>query len=191
MRLRIHRSDGKTGTYHQDIASRASMLLKRLNPNRIFSSGPIVIGVHTPFNVLNPDEVCWVEVETDLQTTKILPRNIDLISRLPSRSEYESLLAQQWSIWLKQKKGKEGDPMEAFVELSLRSGESLFLYVKGKVGDTNLVDTVFGEPAITATFAPRGTVYINPKGIVRARIYHSKDRVKYPPGTWIAEADDI
>jgi hypothetical protein len=56
MRLRIHRSGGKIGTYRQDVASRAKMLLKRIDPRTLFSSGPIVIGVLNPFSVINPDE---------------------------------------------------------------------------------------------------------------------------------------
>ena len=48
-----------------------------------------------------------------------------------------------------------------------------------------------GLPAITATFDNGGTLYANPKCIVRARVYHSMSKVKYPAGLWCAEADEI
>lgn len=92
---------------------------------------------------------------------------------------------------MKFKKSAKGDLLEALVELSLRGGESVFLRVFGHVGDINLIDAVFGLPAITATAPPNLTTYINPKTIIRARVYHSKDRVNYPSGIWVAEADDI
>ena len=74
MLLRIKRTDGKAGTYRQDIDRRSAVLLQRLDPNTIFRSGPIVIGTHNPFSVINPEEVCWVEVETTRETIKSLLR---------------------------------------------------------------------------------------------------------------------
>jgi hypothetical protein len=73
----------------------------------------------------------------------------------------------------------------------LRSGESLFLHVVGTVGETNLVQEIFGVPAISAGIDTAGIVYINPKSIVRARVYHSRDQIKFRNGFWMAEADDI
>ena len=191
MRIRIHRSDGRTGIYTQDAPDRAKVLLRRLAPEHIFSSGPIVIGVLNPFSVLNPDEICWIEIESDLPTPKALPADIDHIRKLSGREEYESLLAKQWPLWLKFRKGKKGDLLEGLIELSMRSGESLYLHVTGSVGDTNLVKEIFGIPAISASMAASGSVYINPKCIVRARVYHSRDRINFPTGIWVAEADDI
>ncbi len=191
MHLRIHRTDGKTGSYHQKEPARAALLLKKLDPRHIFSSGPIVIGTHNPFSVLNPDDICWIEIETNLPTSVVLPDQVDQVRRLSGREEYEALLSTQWPQWMKFKMSKEGDLLEALVELSLRGGESLFLHVTGKVTKISLVDAFFGAPVIPATFAPHGTVYINTKTIVRARVYHSKDKINYPPGLWFAEADDI
>ena len=192
MRLRIHRSDGKTGSYHQGVASRAKLLLTRLNPHRVFTSGPIVIGVLNPFSVLNPDEVCWIEIETDLPVTCILPEHVQSVRKLAGREEYEAILSQQWPLWMKFKKSKVGDLLEALVEISLRSGESIFLHVTGTVTNTNLlVDAFFHQPVIMASYAPNGTVYINPKCIVRSRVYHSRQEVDFPDGLWFAETDDI
>jgi len=55
----------------------------------------------------------------------------------------------------------------------MRSGESVFLHVIGTVVETNLVKEFFGVSAIAANINVQGAVYINPKSIVRARIYHS------------------
>ena len=190
MRLRIHRTDGKTGSYTQNDARRAHTLLARLQPHKLFASGPIVIGVSNPFTVLNPDEVCWVEVETELETPKALPRGLEKIERLSGREEYEGLLARQWPLWRKHA-GKTSDLLEALVEVSLRSGTVLYARATGYLAHAPLVESIFGGGALVATFAPHGTVYINPKCIVRTRVYHSRDPVDYPDGLWVADADVI
>lgn len=191
MLLRIKRTDGKAGTYRQDIDRRSAVLLQRLDPNTIFRSGPIVIGTHNPFSVINPEEICWVEVETTRKTIKSLPKNVEQIHRLSDREEYEHLLAQQWPLWKQYPKANLGDLLEAFVELSFRGGDALYLRVAGYLSDSSLIDAIFGLPAVTATYEPNGTLFINPRTIVRARVYHSSDKVTYPSGIWIAEADDI
>ena len=191
MRLRIHRSDGKTGHYSQDDGDRIGVLVKRLDPELVFCSGAIAIGVHNPVNVLNPNEICWIEVDTTLPTRKALPQDVDQVIRLPGREQYESLLAKRWPLWMKFRKGKKGDPLEALVELSLTSGEAVFLHIVGRVSRSNIVQEVFGARAICATFHPNGTIYINPKTITRARIYHSKDRISNDSGLWMVDADDI
>jgi hypothetical protein len=147
--------------------------------------------MHNPFSIINADEICWIEVETDLILPKSLPKNVDRLHRLSGRKEYETLLAKQWPGWMKFRKGKKGDPLEALLELSLRSGESIFLHVVGTVGETNLVQEIFGVPAISAGIDTAGIIYINPKSIVRARVYHSRDQIKFRNGFWMAEADDI
>ncbi len=191
MRLRVHRTDGKTGLYSQDEPRRAIVLAKRFNPAKLFSSGPIVIGVHNPFSILNPDEVCWIEIESDLTLPRSLPKNVERLHRLADRQAYEAMLARQWPGWMKFRKGKKGDPFEALIELSMRSGESVFLHVTGTVGEIDLVQEIFGVPAIAAGIDVQGVVYINPKSIVRARVYHSRDQVRFSNGFWMAEADDI
>lgn len=191
MQIRIHRTDGKTGRYSQSVATRARQLAERLNPATLFTSGPIVIGVLNPFSVLNPDAICWIEVETPLALPALRPPNIDSIRRLAGRDEYEAILATQWPRWRKFKKGTPGEMLEGLVEMSMRSGESLFLHVTGRVSGSNLADQFFGAPAIVAQFEPNGMLYINPKTLVRARVYHSKDRINAPTGLWMAEADDI
>ena len=192
MRLRIHRSDGKIGTYRQDIASRAKMLLKRIDPRTLFSSGPIVIGVLNPFSVINSDEVCCIEVETDHALELLLPEHIDRVEKLASLEEYEALLARQWPRWMSFRKNQDGDLFEALIEVSLRNGESIFLRVTGQVSKSSkLVDAFFHPPVIMATYPPNGTLYINTRCIVRSRVYHSRQQVDYPDGLWFAEADDI
>jgi hypothetical protein len=191
LHIRVHRCDGKTGNYSQDDHRRAVLLAKRFDPAKLFCSGPIVIGVQNPFSIIHPDEICWIEVETDLLLPKSVPKNIERLRRIGDVEEYKSLLARQWPGWMRLRKGKEGDPFEALIELSLRSGESIYLHVTGAVGDINLVEEFFGVPAITASIGVAGNVYINPKAIVRARIYHSRDQVKFSDGFWMAEADDV
>lgn len=191
MRLRFHRTDGKTASYVQTDPDRVTYLLKRLDPDTLFSSGPLVIGVLNPFNIINADEICWIEVETDRETPKHQRKGIEQIRRMSGRQEYEMQLSTQWPLWMKFRRGKKGDMLEAFVELSMRSGQSLFLHVTGIVDDVNIVEEFFGVPAICADFSPDGTIYINPKCVTRVRIYHSKDQVNYPYGFWMAEAEDI
>lgn len=191
MRIRVHRSDGKVGVYSQDVAHRAEVLIKRLDPATLFTSGPIVIGIHNPFSILNPDEVCWVEVESELPAQRTLPPGIQSLRMLAGREEYEALLAGQWPQWRKFRKGAKGDLLEALVELSLRGGGTVFLHVVGVVEDVNLAHEFFGVPAITASLGPDRVAYINARCIVRARVYHSKDQVEYPSGIWFADADDI
>lgn len=90
MRLRIHRSDGKIGTYSQKDRTRAELLLKRLDPSKIFVSGPIVVGVLNPFSVIHPDEVCWVEIESDLDTIKTFPPEVDNVRKMAGCSFHSS-----------------------------------------------------------------------------------------------------
>ena len=140
MRIRVNRSDGKTGVYSQQDPARAALLAQRFDPATLFCSGPIVIGMHNPFSIINTDEVCWIEVETALELPHILPRNIERLHRLADRQQYESLLARQWPGWMKFRRGRKGDPLEALIELSLRGGESIYLRAVGAVGETNLVE---------------------------------------------------
>ena len=191
MRIRVNRSDGKTGVYSQQDPARAALLAQRFDPATLFCSGLIVIGMHNPFSIINTDEVCWIEVETALELPHILPRNIERLHRLADRQQYESLLARQWPGWMKFRRGRKGDPLEALIELSLRGGESIYLRAVGAVGETNLVEEFFGVPAITASIDGAGRLYVNPKAIVRARVYHSRDQISFARGFWTAEADDI
>jgi len=191
MQLTIVRTDGNTGRYTQDMPRREAMLQRRLDPRSLFCSGPIVIGVLNPFTVLNPDEICWIEVESDLATISLPVPHLDHVRCLQGREEYERLLARQWPRWRKAAKGKAGDLLEALVELTFRGGAQLHFHLTGKVADVSLVEAVFGAPAIVADMGPRKTVYVNPKTLVRARVYHSKNQVAYPHGIWVAEADEV
>lgn len=191
MHLSIVRTDGNTGSYTQAMPRREAMLRRRLDPKTLFCSGPIVIGVLNPFTILNPDEICWIEVECEQEAVKLPMPHIERIHCLQGREEYENMLARQWPRWRKVAKGKPGDMLEALVELSFRGGAQLHLHVTGKVAEVSLVEAVFGAPSITAERGPTRTFYINPKALVRARVYHSKDQVSYPPGIWVAEADEV
>jgi hypothetical protein len=192
MRLSVFRSDGKVGRYLQSNARRAQMLAKRLDPETLFCKGPIVIGELNPFSILNPDEVCWIEVQADAAELKTAtPTGVERVLRLPGREEYEAILARQWPRWRTKAKSKPGDLLEALVELSFRGGHVLYLHVTGYVVSTPLVQMIFGAPSINATFEPNGALYANPKALVRARVYHSMSSVTYPDGLWCAEADEI
>ena len=192
MRLRVCRTDGKIGQYVQDHPGRAQVLAQRLNPETLFRSGPIVIGVLNPFSILQPDEVCWVEARTsatDMATR--LPHHVERIRRLADRAEYEALLARQWPKWRTNAKNQPGDLLEALVELTFRGADPMYLHVTGFVENTSLAKTIFGPPCITASVEPDGIVYINPRCVVRARVYHSMTEVNLPEGLWCAEADEI
>jgi len=192
MKLRVHRTDGRTGSYLQHDARRAEVLSKRFDPQTLFTSGPIVIGVLNPFTLLNADEVCWVEVLTDMALDVRTPEYIDSIDKLAGEAEYKEILARQWLRWTGQSQDQEGDLLEALVEVSFRGGDLAYLHVKGRVTKSrSLPEQIFGVPAIAARIAGGGAFYINPKTIVRARIYHSMGQVEYPMGLWFAEAEDF
>jgi hypothetical protein len=190
MQIRIHRSDGKTGHYRQDDPRRAQILATRFDPATLFSSGPIVIGVFNPFNVLNPDEICWIEIDGAPALPGSLPESIDEIRLLPGREAYEALLGSHWPQWRRQQGGDHG-MVEALVELSMKDGESLFLQVIAREAKIDLATAVFGMGAIRAAAADGTAALINPRGIIRARVYHSRDKVDYPNGIWVAESDEI
>ena len=192
MRLSICRTDGKTGNYLQDNLRRAQMLSLRLDPQTIFCSGPIVIGVLNPFSILNPDEVCWVEVHsTELEMKRSLPPSIEQVRKLAGRDEYEAVLERQWPRWRNNAKSEPGDLLEALVQLCFRGGSELYLHVTGYVASKRLTDLIFDTPAISVASEPDGMLYVNPKCIVRARVYHSMTEVTYPEGLWCAEADEL
>lgn len=192
MRLIVCRTDGRTGHYLQEDPRRAQMLVRRLNPETLFCSGPIVIGVLNPFSILRPEEVCWVEIKTSAHELALRhPSNIERVRRLASREDYEEVLARQWPKWRNMGKNQTNDYLEALVELTFRGADPMYLHVTGFIGKTSLTDAIFSPPSITATVEPDGVVYINPKCIVRARIYHSMTEVSLPDGLWCAEADDI
>jgi len=191
MRLTIHRSDGKAGKYFQDDAGRAAILSRRLDPATLFTTGPIVIGVLNPFTILNADEVCWIEAEGEQVLLHALPEGVESLRRLAGRDEYEQILARQWPRWRHAGNGAPQVLMEALVELSFRGGAMLYLHLTGRVTREPLTDMIFSQPAVTATFEPHGTVFINPRSIVRARVYHSLQSVQYPAGLWCLEADEI
>ena len=192
MHVRIHRTDGKTGSYSQGNQARAEVLLTRLQPDTLFRSGPIVIGEHNPFSVLNPEHINWVEVHAPGHTLPVLQApGIERMVMLAGRQQYEEILERQWPRWRLMRKSSPGDLMEALVELSLRGGSELYLRITGVVTHIPLSELVFGQPAITAHIEPDGVVYVNPHSIVRARVYHSLGEVQYPAGLWFAEADDI
>jgi hypothetical protein len=65
------------------------------------------------------------------------------------------------------------------------------LHLIGQVTKAPLTDLIFGQPGVTASFEPHGTAFINPRSIVRARVYHSLQSVDYPAGLLCLEADDI
>lgn len=190
MRLTIHRSDGKSGKYFQDDAGRAAILSRRLDPATLFTTGPIVIGVLNPFTILNADEVCWIETETEFELPNALPSGVESLRKLAGRDEYENILARQWPRW-RQAAGAPKDLMEALVELAFKGGAALYLHVIGQVTKEPLTDLIFSQSAVTASFEPRGTAFINPRSIVRARVYHSLQSVDYPAGLLCLEADDI
>lgn len=191
MRFHIHRADGKVGSYSQPDPRRAQMLARRFDPERMFRSGPIVIGEVNPFNLINPDEVCWIDVESPLPTTRYLLPDVDRVVRLSGREEYEAILARQWPLWRKQVQQERGGLLEALFDLSMRGGLTLHVHVQAKITHLNIASLLAPGPALTAEWPGHGTTYINPAAIVRARLYHSKSAPEYPEGFWCAQSEDI
>ncbi len=190
LNIRIHRADGKIGRYSQPDAGAAERVLHRLSAERVFASRAIAIGVKNPFNLINTEHVCWVEVETDHSVSYTLPPGFERVTRLADRAEYEALLARQWPRWRTTFTDNEQRFLEALVEISLVDGSELYLHAIGR-SPMSLDTLLETEHAIVATFASHGTLFINPRNIVRARIYHSEQKVNYPNGLWFAESDDI
>lgn len=81
--------------------------------------------------------------------------------------------------------------MEALIELSFRGGDAQYVHAIGVATNVPLPQQVFGPNAIAATSEPDGTFYINPRAIVRARVYHSRSEIQCRNGLWFVEADDV
>ena len=191
LRLRVWKTDGRVGKYTQASPNKAEMLVKRLCPDTLFKSGVLVIGTLNPITLLTASEVAWIEVETKLACPQHPMPGVDGATKIESRKEFDELLLQQWPKWRKLRKGKPGDLLQSLVELTFRGGLQLHLHVRGVVNDNLSLETLFEQPAITATLPHGGALYVNPASMVRARIYHSKHEVKYPSGIFVAEADEI
>ncbi len=194
MRFHIYRADGKAGSYSQPDPRRAQVLARRFDPERMFRSGPITIGEVNPFTLINPDEVCWIDVESSLPTAQLMLPDVDRVVRLSGREEYEAILARQWPLWRKQAlqaQQERGGLLEALFELSMRGGRMLYLHVHARISNLNIARLLAPGPALTAEWLGQGTTYINPAAIVRARLYHSKSAPEYPEGFWCAQPDDI
>ena len=190
LKIKIHRADGKIGSYSQPDDGAAERVLHRLVPERVFASKSIAIGVKNPFNIINTDHICWVELVTDLPVQYELPPGFEHVTLLGSRAEYEEILARQWPKWRTTFAENQQRFLEALVEVSLVDGSQIHLHALGR-SPMSLDALLEPEHAIVATFAPNGTVLINPRNVVRARIYHSENKVNYPHGLWFAESDDI
>lgn len=191
IQIRVHRADGKTGSYRQDDARRAEVLAQRLDPQTMFCSGPIVIGMLNPFSIINPDEVCWIEATSSLPLMQSLPQGVESARVLASRAEFEETLARQWPLWRRHAESNNAQLLEALVALSFRGGAEIFLHVLGSADNQDLRECLAASRAWTATLAPQSMLYVNPRCLVRMRVYHSKQRVNYPDGLWFAESDDI
>ena len=139
------RSDGKIGNYVQGNARRAQVLAQRLDPHKLFCSGPIVIGELNPFSILNPDELCWIEAQSEGPALlSIYAPGVEHVRKLAGRDEYEHVLARQWPRWRKNTKTAPGDMLEALVELSFRGGHALYLRVIGKDAKGRIVNKTMG-----------------------------------------------
>ena len=193
MRFHIHRADGKVGSYVQPDPRRAQVLARRFDPERMYRSGPISIGEGIPLNLINPDEVCWIDVESTLPTPRFMLPDVERVVRLPGREQYEAILARQWPLWRKQAQQPRelGGMLEALFELSMRGGLTLYLHVHARISNFNIAQLLAPGPALTAEWPGQGTTYINPSAIIRARLYHSVNAPEYPEGYWCAQSEDI
>jgi len=191
VRLRVCRTDGGIGRYSQTDPRRAAMLVQRLASETIFSSGVISIGTHNPMTLLRADDVAWIEVKTALPCPQTAIPDIESAEMLAGKKQFDDLLAQQWPRWIQRPSSATGDLMQSLVELSFRGGAVIHLNVLGRVGKKVNPQHLFAAPVITAVIAGGGALYINPRTLVRARIYHSLKEVHYPDGILVAEADEI
>lgn len=191
LRLRIWKTDGRVGNYTQAMPNKAAVLVKRLNPQTIFTASVLVIGTLNPITLISSSEVAWIEVESSLPCPRRPLPGVDECTKIETREEFDQLLLQQWPKWRKQRKGKPGDLLQSLVELTFRGGLQLHLHVRGVVIENFALEALFQEPAITASLPGGGTLYVNPKSLVRARIYHSNQELNYPSGIFVAEADEI
>lgn len=191
LRLRVWKTDGRVGSYTQAQPNKAATLVGRLRAETLFRSGVLVVGTLNPITLINTSEVAWIEVETSLPCPQHRLPGIEEATKIGKRDEFNELLLRQWPKWRKLRKSKPGDLLQSLVELTFRGGLQLHLHVRGVVSDRFSLETLFEEPAITAVLPAGGALYVNPKSLVRVRIYHSKHEVVYPSGIFVAEADEI
>ena len=191
LHLSVWKTDGRVGNYTQVNADKAGTLVRRLQPDSLFSSGVLVIGTLNPMTLINTSEVAWIEVATKLPCPQHAMPGVEETTKIETRQEFDELLLKQWPKWRVMRKNKPGDLLQSLVELTFRGGLQLLLHVRGVVDNDLHLEMLFDQPALTAVLPKGGALYVNPKTLIRARIYHSKHAVNYPPGIFVAEADEI
>lgn len=191
VQLRVCRTDGGTGRYSQADPRKAAVLIKRFASTTMFSSGVMVIGTSNPMTMIKADEVAWITVKTAQPCPQFRFPDIDRCEMLAGKTKFAELLAQQWPRWRNTPSSAPGGLMQALLELTFRGGSSVYLNALGVVGDKLAPQHLFTMPVITAVIPGGGAIYINPRALVRARIYHSLREVRYPDGVLVAEADEI
>ena len=191
LRLSIWKTDGRVGNYTQANANKSGILVRRLQPDSLFSSGVLIIGTLNPMTLINTNEVAWIEVATNLPCPQHAIAGVEETTKIETREEFDELLLKQWPKWRLMRKSQQGDLLQSLVELTFRGGLQLHLHVRGVVDNDLHLEMLFAQPALTAVLPKGGALYVNPKTLIRARIYHSKHEVNYPPGIFVAEADEI
>jgi hypothetical protein len=190
LRLKLQRTDGKVGTYVQHDPRLVRALLVRLRPEKLFGRDLITIGIANPFTVLNASEVCWIEVETgEPMAAQIAPVDYQC-TRLPSRQAFEESLGARWMTWIHHSKPDGSGLFEALIELNFRGGASLFLSLSSSENNAS-PEVIFSAAAIVARGEAGQIVLINPKALLRCRVYHNHGHPELPEGLWFAEAEDI
>ena len=191
LQLRIGRTDGGTGRYSQSDPRKAAVLLSRFAATTMFSSGVIVIGTSNPMTLIKADEVAWIAVKTALPCPQISFPDIEQCEMLAGKKKFDELLAAQWPRWRKTPSSAPGGLMQALLELTFRGGSCVYLNALGMVSEKIAPQRLFTAPVISAAIPGGGAIYINPRALVRARIYHSLSEVMYPDGILVADADEI
>jgi hypothetical protein len=87
-------------------------------------------------------------------------------------------LERQWPKWRTTFANNDKGFLEVLVEVSLVDGTEIYLHALGR-SPMSLDALLEPEHAIVARSAPNGTAFINPRNVVRARIYHSENKVNY------------
>lgn len=191
VQLRVCRTDGGIGRYTQNDPRKAAVLMQRFVPKTMFTADVIVIGTQNPMTLIRAEEVAWITVKTALPCPQFQFPDIERSEMLSGKKQFDELLAQQWPRWRKTPSAAPGALLQALVELTFRGGSSVYLNALGVLGDRLKPQRIFSSPAITAEIPGGGAIYINPRALVRARIYHSLREVRYPNGILVAEADEI
>ena len=89
LRLSIWKTDGRVGNYTQANANKSGILVRRLQPDSLFSSGVLIIGTLNPMTLINTNEVAWIEVATNLPCPQHAIAGVEETTKIETREEFD------------------------------------------------------------------------------------------------------